>query len=549
MSFFSKASFVDKKEVKIGKSSILMDKARSRKVFAGASGGGGVFTKFWASVNNFGVTREVPSCLIVSCEYNLRQCVKCLDQPYLIVSSGDMNEKDFSKELAKVLLEDQSRICIEVEGLTREGSARLVKIIKMARELFDNRVLITLFGEPGMNADIEQYSEKHFKSDKVSSKSKDTERMPTGELNLENERLLNEIKASKDNTSKLVKTVVQLKSSVTELSKTKDLLLRSESDLGASKKESYDLKNKLCTLQSNLDSVQVNYDQKLTDMKNSDEIISEITQTMEDQSSTNQELIVQMRTEYVKEIEDLEKKISKQEQELETFRTTVCELVETKTKLEQYQARVEATEKERDEVQRHNLALQHDLSTEQKTREIQGRDMQKNSDELMKELAETKEDLKKKSENNDDLISKLRSDNLIELQYLKTKMTDLENARESCLESDATKVLKVEVKQTQTDSVLISLTPLSIIKNCMDQNRGRSRDCVDLVYRSVRDIKCNISYVPSNSGVKCEVEIVKGKNIMNYHHLLKFSGMAQSDKESKLSAFSAFVSSVYDLKE
>ena len=83
----------------------------------------------------------------------------------------------------------------------------------------------------------------------------------------------------------------------------------------------------------------------------------------------------------------------------------------------------------------------------------------------------------------------------------------------------------------------------------MDQNRGHSRDSIDLVYRSVRDINCNISYVPSNSGVKCEVEIVKGKNIMKFPSLLKFSGMAQSDKESKLSAFSAFVSSVYDLKE
>ena len=518
MTFFSKATSIGGKKAKLGKSDNVMDKARARKVFGS---GGGVFTQFWKSVDDFDGSRENSSCLVVSCDYILRQCVKSLDKPYLIVSSIDLNEKDFSKELAKVLIEEQTRICVEIEGLSRQGSARLVSIIKLATDNFDDRVIIVLFGEQGNNMDIDYYSEKHFRH-AVGSKCTDTAVL-TGEssqFKLENECLKKELNSSRVNTSKLVR----------EISDTKDKLAKSESKIDTVTKESDQIKNKLCNLESDLEIMKEKYTQKNKDVKASDDIISELTETMEDQAAKDQELLTQMRSENMKKIEDLRRQ---QELELQKLRVTVNEFDKSKITIEQSYTKVQTMEKERDEIKSKFLALHSDLSTEQKKCEQKCRDIT--------ELTKRNEDMMKKSEESEDLLAQLRSENLKEVEILKTKISMME---QSCSESDATNCQSSVVKQTQTEHVLISPSPLSMIKECIDKNRGGSRDSVDLAYRSVRDLKCNISFVPSSLGVLCEVKIVKGKNIMKYHGLLEFTGFGESEQESKVAAFSTFLSSV-----
>ena len=159
MNFFLKAKSTDGKKVVSRKSTNLAEKIRLRQCLGS---GGGVYSKFWSSISQFDDRRTVKSCLIASCNFDVRQCVKSLDQPFLIISSSDLNEKDFGKELGRVLLEEKCTICVETDGLTRLGSTRIVSFLKLAVDLFDSRVRYIIFGEAGLNADIDKFSEKHF---------------------------------------------------------------------------------------------------------------------------------------------------------------------------------------------------------------------------------------------------------------------------------------------------------------------------------------------------------------------------------------------------
>ena len=102
---------------------------------------------------------------------------------------------------------------------------------------------------------------------------------------------------------------------------------------------------------------------------------------------------------------------------------------------------------------------------------------------------------------------------------------------------------------TQTKTVVISPTPLTILKSNLEKNRMGAASVVQQVYQSIKELKCDINYRSEESIVKCKVTIVKGRNIQSYPILKHFSGEGSSEQESLVDAFANFVLSVSNYEE
>ena len=102
---------------------------------------------------------------------------------------------------------------------------------------------------------------------------------------------------------------------------------------------------------------------------------------------------------------------------------------------------------------------------------------------------------------------------------------------------------------TQTKPVVISPTPLTILKSNLDKNRMGAASVVQKVYQSIKELKCDIKYSSEESIVKCNVTILKGRNILSYPILTHFSGDGHSEQESLVDAFANFVLSVSNYQE
>ena len=100
-------------------------------------------------------------------------------------------------------------------------------------------------------------------------------------------------------------------------------------------------------------------------------------------------------------------------------------------------------------------------------------------------------------------------------------------------------------KQIQTDRVILSPTPLSVIKSNLEKNMNEGMDATDRVYKSIRDLKCKLSYSKSENNIICRVDIAMGRNISQYPQLMHFAGEGHSEQVSKVRAFENFISSLY----
>ena len=168
------------------------------------------------------------------------------------------------------------------------------------------------------------------------------------------------------------------------------------------------------------------------------------------------------------------------------------------------------------------------------------------------ELGELKKDYKRNSESDCKLITELKfkteEDNVNyekKINELKLEVGELKkkNQAHPVPNLDGSTSSSID-QQTQTKNVVISPTPLSVIKDSLDRNRSSTSSASDLVYKSIRDLKCAVSYVYSGANVRCEVEITRGKNILKYPQLTHFAGEGACELESKSAAFQNFILSV-----
>ena len=112
-------------------------------------------------VSNFCDQRGEESPMVVSCDENVsKELSDVMVEPYLFISSSDLNSCNFSKSLGNLLLEDRPNLFLETSNLLKTGKERLEKIVTDINNLFDNRLRVFLYGKPT----VEELAEKRFLS-------------------------------------------------------------------------------------------------------------------------------------------------------------------------------------------------------------------------------------------------------------------------------------------------------------------------------------------------------------------------------------------------
>lgn len=282
--------------------------------------------------------------------------------------------------------------------------------------------------------------------------------------------------------------------------------------------------------------------------------------------------------------------------ELDNHSIEKKEKVEPDSKLEQTLERLQQVQEEASKLKKENFMLAKEVSA----KEMKINDMKTKIEDL--ENASAKENaLKNESvdnqikwkENNDELEENLRKktaecasiktklrETLSTLEAsekenfsLKVKIGDTENnarkvkyefkleaAKQSevinelrfkctCLKKESQKPEK-EIDSLKVsdpnDSVLEKNISLLIIKERLVKNNAKSSSAVNLVVRSIKDLKYSVSFSEVGDITHCAVAINNGKIIMNYPGLLNFVGEGNDKENSKCNAFANFILAVND---
>ena len=487
MDFYSIAQCIDGEKAD-GKSTNVIQRGTKRLL-----PGGGVYAKLWAAIDKYDQDRSIKNCLIASCdEVNISHCAKCLDQPILIIPASDLNSKNFCKQFGKVMLEDKSTICIESNGLRKEGSVRLVKLLKSARRLFDDRVRIIIFGETGVNSDLEELFEKDFMMEMFSELPK---------LSQKKMKLFSE-GHEEEKAAMLIK------------------------DLDRLKEENIRIKKDLSCKVEQLSEMEVEF-------KNAEEKIKCVTDELSETRSKYKDLEEEMEVE-VAEKSSLKKSLFDHQSKLVKLEKR-CE--------EECQANFKNVTAELNELKRkESISSQADLILIGQLKD----ENQLEKENYMKTTAKLTF-CKQKNENEKEKHMKKVEELELELGEVKKRLnTQLKQGSAATASSQEP---ATNDQFTQTKPVVISPTPLTILKNNLEKNRMGAASVVQQVYQSIKELKCDINYRSEESIVKCKVTIVKGRNIQSYPILTHFSGEGSSEQESLVDAFANFVLSVSNYQE
>ena len=291
--------------------------------------------------------------------------------------------------------------------------------------------------------------------------------------------------------------------------------------------------------------------------------------------------------------------------ELDNHSLEKKEGVEPDSKLEQTLERFQQVQEEAKNLKKENFMLAKEFSA----KEMKINDMKTKIDSLFEDLenVSAKENaLKNKSvdsqikwkENNDELEENLRKktaeyasvktklgETLSTLEAsekenfsLKVKLGDTENdlrklkyeckieaAKQSevinelrfkcrCLKKESPKpekeIVSLKVSDSANinpiDSVVEKNISLLIIKERLVKNNAKSSSAVNLVARSIKDLKYSVSFIEVGEITRCAVAITNGKIIMNYPGLLNFVGEGNDKENSKCNAFENFILAVND---
>ena len=98
--------------------------------------------------------------------------------------------------------------------------------------------------------------------------------------------------------------------------------------------------------------------------------------------------------------------------------------------------------------------------------------------------------------------------------------------------------------ETQTMSVVVSPSPLSLLKAFFNKNRMLSTDAINLAYRSIRGFKYDVKLFNQDKEIVCNVKVTAGRHISSITDLSEVSGVGSSEYLAKVNAFELFVSNV-----
>ena len=234
------------------------------------------------------------------------------------------------------------------------------------------------------------------------------------------------------------------------------------------------------------------------------------------------------------EVKDLQLELSRTNEDL---RVNIEELDEVRILQENRKKDLEVVSKEKTAFENICVDMKAELAMWKKSSE----DKCKENDRLEKLGHEQKSELKMLSEEHEKEIEQLNSKIVEEKKIDEKRIKELEWRLTLGNSESEDQKASVQVQGTQTDSVEISKTPLSALKENLAKNKNQSTSAVDLVYRSIRDLKCLLSYREMNGSFECIVKIIKGKHVMKCPDLINFSGEGKSHSEAKKAAFANFI--------
>ena len=112
-----------------------------------------------------------PAIIGLSCFSDSSQLCGCCSS--LFLSSTDVNDRDFSRELCLILGLDRSCVYIEADGLTKLGLSRLISLLESAMEHLDSRVTFIILSDKNVNSvSLQKIIELKFSLPKNKNKSK-----------------------------------------------------------------------------------------------------------------------------------------------------------------------------------------------------------------------------------------------------------------------------------------------------------------------------------------------------------------------------------------
>ena len=532
--FFVNAKCVGGKQA-AGKSSSQLVKPSKKRTHAS-----GVFSKFWTAIDKFEKDHLCERSIIVGCsESNVTHVVRSLDQPYLVISTSDLNSKDFKKQLGKILLESKATICIELVGLSEEGSIRLGSFLTSVRAIFDSRVRVVVFGEEGMYTDIDGFSQRHFVMEDFGESSKrlkqEDSRSKAQECpGVEFEKIellkkeLNDVKSEnlflKNDQAKKASEIIKLGSKMKSLEseslelkvdviKVNDNLKRERCEMEAVVTHKENLLKDLSVLKEKLLAVQEMADEEnrnlLSQLKKNTDELYEMKRIHKDTSERDLQMIEALKSHNLIEKQAQEKSNSELKSEKEV---QVKNIKEFKNKKEAYEEAIMKLKTEKEALQE----TIKELKTGQEVQERSITDMKSSITELKN---------KKKAD--------------VQTQLLVTKDTQTEG---SVVDSSWLVTNESVCVQTQTDNVVVSKSPLSVLKD--ELVKHESLGAVHQAYKSIKNLKCSEMFTKHSVNVTCNVEIIRGNHIMKYPVLTHFHGDGATEKEAKFAAFAYFVSSL-----
>lgn len=461
-----------------------------------------------------------------------------MDQPFLVISTSDLNSKDFKKQLGKILLESKATICIELVGLSKEGSVRLGSFLTSVTAMFDSRVRVVVFGEEGLYTDIDGFSQRHFvmedfgepskslKQEYSSSKAQECPGVEFEKIELLKKEL-NDVKSEnlilKNDQAKKASEIIKLGSEMKSLEseslelkvegiKVNDNLKRERCEMEAVVTQNENLLKDLTVLKEKLLAVQETDDEEnrklLIQLKKNTDELYEMKRKHKDTSERDRQMIEALKSHNLIEKQAQEKSITELRSEKEVQMKSIREF--------------------KDKKEAHKVAIMK-LKTEKEALE-----------ETIKELRTGKEVHERSITDMKSTITELKNKKKadVQTQLLATKDTQTEG---SVVVSSWLETNEPVCVQTQTD-VVVSKSPLTVLKD--ELVKHESLGPVHQAYRSIKNLKCKEMFTKNSVNVTCNVEIIRGNHIMKYPVLTHFHGDGATEKEAKCSAFAYFVSSL-----
>ena len=497
MDFFGIAKSVDGKVAAKVKSVNVMGKASGKRDMLGHRS----HSQLWSSIKKFEDARYKASSVILGCNEKIAEkCVKGIDRPFLIISADDMNSKNFTKQLGKTMLEPTCSICIETEGLDMKGTKRLGRFLKSIKDLFDCRLCVILCSSSD-NPDkpFPEHCEQNFELDINCSNSDAIE--TTLESKLEKKRR----SMTLENADKLNKETDALKHEVSVKDiqiQNKELVIKGmNGQLEAAKSKCTHFEKENADLQAKLKMAEAEHQQ--TKQKSS--FLETQLNNLKTTTKHDSELVMQVMT-LKSDIESLRTKFEVSESKAAEFETENADLWIEMKKIED----------EKEKAFKKNLELENNL-----------RAIKYKSSVEKAERIETINELEKMYRNECFQTSALEK----EIHILKSGSANNGRIEETVAVSEENK------------------SSLEVIKERLIKNQDKASCAVNQTYRSIKDLKYTTAYKKNDGDMRCDVCIEKGKIIMSYPGLTRFSGVGIDEESSKLDAFKKFVSSVIDYIE